>query len=198
MTGQADPGTTRGDLTLLLRAAADGDETAAERFTEAVYEELESLAEAKLFGHYGALAGRLTLEPAALVNESLIKLLRAEPNFENRRHFFAFMSSVMTRVMLDYQRRRGAEKRGGGQVHVTLTGISSELAAAPLDRLEELLSELEELDERKAKVVRMRAIWGLDVEEVAELLGISGRTVERDWRFSRGWLGARLGGMDQA
>ena len=185
--------TAGGELTLLLRSAADGDVGATERFTELVYEELERLAEAKLFGHYGARAGRLTLEPAALVNESLIKLLRAEPNFENRRHFFSFISSVMTRVMLDYQRRRSAEKRGGDQVHVTLTGIGDELATAPLQRIEELLVELEALDERKARVVRLRAIWGLDVEEVAELLEVSPRTVERDWRFSRGWLGARLG-----
>jgi RNA polymerase sigma factor (TIGR02999 family) len=186
----ADPG----DITLLLEQAAAGDATALDALARKVYADLERVAERRLRERFGADLAGVTLEPAALVNETFLKLLRTPLAFANRRHFFAFATRVMLRALTDYQRARAAAKRGGDQLRVTLAGIDS--GATPLSTTAEQVgssfAELEALDPRKAQVVALKVFWGLEATEIAATLEVSVRTVERDWRFARSWLRARL------
>lgn len=181
-----------GAITELLHAAADGDRAALEEVTEALYLELERLAQSKLRRQYGAGLPGATLEAGALVNETLLKVLRNSTSFANRRHFFAFANQVMTRVLLDYERRKRTAKRGGGALRITLSGlpVSEDVLST---ELVETLEQLALLGERKAEVVRLRVFWGMEVKEIADLLEVSVTTVERDWRFSRVWIEGELG-----
>lgn len=183
-----------GDITVLLESAASGDESAVDALIERVYGELEQLAARRMRERFGPGLGGVTLEPAALVNETFLKLLRRPLAFENRRHFFSFATRVMLRALTDYQRARAAAKRGGDQVRVTLTGLGSpdEAVAPEVAIVSSSLEALEELDPRKAEVVALKVFWGLEMAEIGERLGVSLRTVERDWRFARSWLKARL------
>jgi RNA polymerase sigma factor (TIGR02999 family) len=181
------------EITRLLRAAGDGDAEAFGAIAERVYAELVRVAERQLGRYAGGRRG-VTLEPAALVNETLLKLMQRPRAYENRRHFYAFATKVMQRALLDYQRQRRTEKRGGDWVRLTLTGVREVATedAPTVIELFELLDQLEALDARKAEVVRLKALWGLEMTEIAQTLGVSLATVERDWRFARNWLAARL------
>jgi RNA polymerase sigma factor (TIGR02999 family) len=183
-----------GDITLLLERAAGGDEEAHDALVRRVYGDLEKVAARRLYERFGAGAQALTIEPAALVNETFLKLLRKPKHYENRRHFFAYATRVMLRTLADYQRARSAAKRGGGQVRVTLVDVGAgEGRLEPgLDSIGASLEELEELDPRKAEVVVLKVFWGMDVAEIADALSVSERTVARDWRFARNWLRTRL------
>lgn len=178
-------------ITELLRAAADGDDAAHERVVEWAYAELERLAAARLRRRHRG--GTPTLEPAALVNETFLRMLPDQLEFENRRHLLAFAGTIMLRVLVDYQRERGAKKRGGDAVRVTLSGLgrTSESGIGILD-FNSALERLQEMDPRKAEVVRLRLLWGCEMSEVATLLQTSLSTVERDWRFARNWLADAL------
>jgi RNA polymerase sigma factor (TIGR02999 family) len=175
-------------VTRWLQAAGAGDTAAAERVAAWAYAELERLAAQRLGREFGR--ADVTLEPAALVNETFLRLLRNPTVFDNRRHFFAFVSKVMLRVLIDYQRSRGAAKRGADLVRVTLAGVRARDAVTPIDLLafDEALATLEASDSRKAEVVRMRVLWGLSMDEIAAVLEVSQPTVRRDWRFARTWL----------
>lgn len=182
------------DITLLLERAAGGDGEARDELVERVYGELERYAERQMKVRFGGNLAGLTLEPRALVNETFLRLLRQPLQFENRRHFFAFTTKVMLAALADYQRRRGAQKRGGDRLRVTLSDLDSG-ATPPEPGVEELVQQLDELarfDERKAEVVKLRLLWGFEHEEIASILEVSPRTVERDWRFARNWLRSRL------
>lgn len=160
------------------------------------YADLERLAANRLRRQYRNRSGSPTLEPSALVNETFLKLLEKPTGFEGRQHFLAFASKVMLDTLIDYERRRFAEKRGGEWVRVTLSLLDEKRGEAPLPDIlafREVLDRLEALDHRKANVVRLRVIWGMGVPEVARLLEVSEPTVVRDWRFSRSWLAERLG-----
>jgi RNA polymerase sigma factor (TIGR02999 family) len=188
-----------GHITALLQRAATGDEQALDGLVAEVYAELEQIARSRLYRHYGSDSHDRTLEPAALVNETLLKLIKDPRGFDNRAHFFTFATRVMVNVMLEYQRRRSAAKRGGDCIRVTLSGV--EPAAEPtigLLDLESAFDELDRLDPRKGQVLRLKAVWGLENAEVARALEISERTVERDWRFARAWLLDRQGGSMEA
>jgi RNA polymerase sigma factor (TIGR02999 family) len=176
-----------------LRAAAEGDSEATERVAAWAYGELERLAARRLQREFGR--ADVTLEPAALVNETFLKLLQQPVAFENRRHFFAFVSKVMLRVLIDYQRSRSADKRGGDRVRLGLTGVHIGEESGPVDLMafDQALGRLEGLDARKAEVARLRSLWGLSMDEIAGVLGISEPTVRRDWRFARTWLAEALG-----
>lgn len=181
-------------VTRWLQDAADGDVGAAERVAAWAYDELERLAAQRMRRELGG-GGNVTLEPAALVNETFVKLLEHPMVFANRRHFFAYVSKVMLRVLIDYQRARGAGKRGGGHVRVTLSGlahVSAEPQTIDILDLDRALERLEQLDERKAEVTRLRALWGLRNDEIAAIVGVAEPTVRRDWRFARTWLAEEL------
>lgn len=180
----------QGEITLLFDSAAGGDEMAFERAVELVYGELEKMARQAMHQGFNGLDG-LTLEPAALVNETLMRLLPNPPRFANHRHFFAFASKVMRRALIDYQRTRGRAKRGGNALRVTLADLGAAASAPPetsAAQVCEVLDQLEELDPRKCEVVQLRIFWGLEMTEIATTLGVSLATVERDWSFSRAWL----------
>lgn len=177
-----------GDITRLLRAVSEGEESALETLASSVYSELERVASSQMRRGFGGALPGLTLEPAALVNDTLMKVLDQPMDFENRRHFYSYASKVMLRTMIDYQRRRSAAKRGGDQLRVTLTGLPVHQAPAEPTALAEALNKLEKLDERKAEVVRLKTFWGLTNPEVAETMGVSTATVDRDWTYAKNWL----------
>ncbi|GEM_PF-157591 len=178
-------------ITHLLDAAARGDRAADEALVAAVVGQLERIARNQLAaGNRGGLDG-LTLEPQMIAHDALLKLFQQPVEFENRRHFFAYASQVMARAIIDYQRKRGARKRGGDFQRVTLSGVRAD-AQVDLFDVPEALAELQEVDPRKAELVGLRVFWGATMEEAAELLEISLSTAERDWRFARRWLAERL------
>lgn len=182
-------------ITELLGAAARGDREADERLIAAVVGQLERIARKQLAaGNRGGLDG-LTLEPRMMAHDALLKLFEQPVEFENRRHFFAYATQVMSRAIIDYQRRRSAQKRGGDQQRVGLSWVGD---GTELDLLEipQALADLEAVDPRKAELVGLRVFWGASMEEVADLLGISLSTAERDWRFARRWLAQRLASED--
>jgi RNA polymerase sigma factor (TIGR02999 family) len=188
------------EITRLLGEVEQGRDGAMDRLMEAVYADLERVARRKLAEEYGAGLPGVTLEPAALVNESFLKLLQQRKGFRNRDQFFAIVTRVMVRVLKDSEARRGAAKRGGHARPVTLCveDLASELvrtvAASWMD-LEawlEAIDALSALDDRKADAVRLRVFFGLTMPQVAETLGISLATAERDWTFARAWLAREM------
>lgn len=137
-----------------------------------------------------------TLQPTALVNEAFMKLAsRAGSPWVDRKHFFATAARVMRQVLVDHERARRRDKRGGHGVGVTLysnMGGTVEGPEVDLLDLDEAIADLEQIDERRARVVVLRYFGGLEVDEVAEVMGVSKTTVERDWRAARAWLWRRL------
>jgi RNA polymerase sigma factor (TIGR02999 family) len=126
-----------------------------------------------------------------------MRLIRQRQKFDNRGQFFAIATKVMIRVLMDYIRERRAAKRGGGLVRLPwdadrLTPTGSPDPDADLSSLVSALEKLEALDSRKAEVVKLRVLWGLSVDEVAETLGVGRATVDRDWSFARTWLRKEL------
>lgn len=203
-------------ITSLLHDLSAGREGAMDELMSVVYSDLERVAHRHMHERFGQGMNRLTLEPAALVNESFLRLLRQRQGFENRQQFFAIATRIMLRVLIDYCRQRAAAKRGGdGAARESLDRITitfdDALASSDqsnhvggageidVDALSAAIDGLEALDPRKADVVRMRVVWGLPHEAIAEALDISVPTVERDWRFARAWLAnAVAGGEKQA
>jgi RNA polymerase sigma factor (TIGR02999 family) len=195
-------------ITTLLQDAHAGREGAMDELMSVVYSDLERVAHRHMHERFGQGMRRLTLEPAGLVNESFLRLLRQKQGFENRQQFFAIATRIMLRVLIDYCRQRAAAKRGGGGAaresldRITITFDDTLTSTDPsnraaggagsgevdVDALSAALDALEALDPRKADVVRMRVVWGLPHEAIAEALAISVPTVERDWRFARAWL----------
>ncbi len=185
----------RTDITQLLQEAAEGRGGALDEVMAVVYADLERLAGKHMRQEFGSEVEALTLEPAALVNETFLKLVQQRNEFKNRGQFFAIATKLMLRALVDYHRAREAKKRGGGHVRVTLTGVA--VAASPepsttIPALVEALEKLEALDKRKAEVVKLRVIWGFELAEIADILCVSVPTVKRDWRFSRNWLADAL------
>ncbi|MET0555358.1 MAG: sigma-70 family RNA polymerase sigma factor [Vicinamibacteria bacterium] len=176
-------------VTALLQAWARGDQAAGDRLFPLLHGELRRQA-----GHYMRRERRgHTLEPSALVNETYLRLAGARGlDWQCRAQFFGIAARVMRQVLVDHGRRRRAAKREVWRVTLT----DAEGPAAPMDvlDLERALGELTALDERQAHIVELRFFGGLDVEETAALLGVSARTVKREWRTARAWLQHRLQG----
>jgi RNA polymerase sigma factor (TIGR02999 family) len=183
-------------ITTLLHDVHAGRDGAMDELMSVVYADLERVADRQLRDRFGAGMERVTLEPAALVNESFMRLLRQKQGFANRGHFFAIATRIMLRVLIDYCRQRAAVKRGGRVERLSITfNDAAESTDTPnhggqidVESLVEALDGLEALDPRKADVVRMRVVWGMRNEAIAEALEVSIPTVERDWRFARAWL----------
>jgi RNA polymerase sigma-70 factor (ECF subfamily) len=194
MTHEPDEPEAEPDLTRLLRALGRGEAGALDRLTPLLLAQLTALARARLRSQ----RPDHTLQPTALVNEAYLKLFGSEQGFRDRAHFFAAASQVMRQVLVDHERARRRDKRGGAglrqDLHTAL--LSSDSGPAPVEvdllDLDQALSDLGELDARQARVVELRYFGGLEVEEVAEVLGVSRSTVERDWRAARSWLWRRL------
>lgn len=178
------------DVTRLLHEARDGDAAARERLFEKVYGELKRLAARQLDGQ----RADASWQPTALVNEAFVRMVEpARLDLEDRSHFFAVAVTVMRRVLVDHHRRRTAAKRGGGGARVTLhDAAADESRTVDVLALDEALTDLAAMDERKARVVELRFFGGLSVDEVAAVLQVSRRTVESDWFFARAWLQTRL------
>jgi RNA polymerase sigma factor (TIGR02999 family) len=181
------------ELTQLLRAARGGDAQAAGEAFSRVYAELHRLARARLRQH----RTMTLLDTTALVHESYLKLVGTEGvAVEDRHHFFAYASRVMRSVIVDFARAKMAERRGGEAEKVVLdTALGERLAAPESDvlRVHEALEALAQADERAAQVVEMRYFGGLTEPEIAQVLGLSERTVRRDWEKARLLLLAQLG-----
>jgi RNA polymerase sigma factor (TIGR02999 family) len=137
-------------------------------------------------------------QPTALVHEAYLRLARPDQaGWESRRHFMSVAALAMRQLLLDYARRRSAQKRDGGGVRVPLEDADEpgrEERSIDLVALSTALEELRALDERQARIVELRFLTGLTVEETAQVLGVSERTVFLDWRMARSWLGHRLEG----
>ena len=162
---------------------------------EQVYADLRRIAHQRMHGKFGGNYRDRTLEPTALVHETFLRLREQRSDFRNRRHFFAVATRLMMRALIDYQRSRLAERRGGDQVRVTLSRFQGPASSSdPVDMaaFSQALDQLAELDARKADVVRFYVLWGFEMTEIAEMLEVAVRTVERDWKFSRVWLADRL------
>jgi RNA polymerase sigma factor (TIGR02999 family) len=141
----------------------------------------------------------VTLQPTALVNEVCLRLLGWDQvRWQNRGHFFGVSAQMMRRVLVDIARRRHAERRGGaGAVRVPLEDVDvpAQERDADLVAIDHALEELAAEDARKARVVELRFFGGLSVEETADALGVSVRTVQNDWAFARAWLYRALTGI---
>jgi RNA polymerase sigma factor (TIGR02999 family) len=183
----------QGDITQLLRHAAEGDHTARERLYAALYAELMRLARIQR-----ARAGTISLDAPAILHESFLRFggHGNQASFLNRKAFFGYASTVMRSVIVDYVRERKAKKRGGGEPELTLdTGVATAVFRENrIEALNDALLALERIDARGYRVVEMRYFGGLSEEEVAEVLSISVPTVKRDWRRARAFLFDHLGG----
>lgn len=181
------------DITQLLQAAQQGDRAAADQVVAQLYADLQRLARRQV-----RQAGHLTLlDTTALVHEAWLRLAgNQEAGFPDRRHFLAYAAQAMRSVVIDLVRARQAERRGGGQAHLTLdTAIAEQLPQGDMDilRVHEALDELAQLEPRLAQVVEMRYFAGLREQEIAEALSITERTVQRDWQKARLFLSLSLG-----
>jgi RNA polymerase sigma factor (TIGR02999 family) len=184
-----------GDITYLLRRAGSGDQAAMERLADRVYADLERIAAGKLRQRYGPGLEALTLEPSALVNETFLKLIQRDIPVADRREFFALATTVMLNVLIDYQRRKSAEKRGGDRLRVTLSrigGIATADDTYEVTVLSRAFDRLARLNPRHAESLRLKVIWGFTNAEISSIVGASVATVERDLKFARAWLAAEL------
>lgn len=176
------------DLTQLLRAWSAGDDSAFAHLVPLVYDELHRMALRYVAGE----RSNLTLQPTALVNEVCLRLLGwDQARWQNRRHFFGVSAGMMRRVLVDIARRRQAERRGGSYaVRVSLDDVDmpSVQADGDLVAVDEALERLATEHPRKASVVELRFFGGLSIEETAQALDVSVRTVHNDWLFARAWL----------
>ena len=180
------PETPPPQVTELLRAIGKRD-SASEELLEIVYDHLRAIARQRMAGER---AGH-TLQATALVHEAFMRLVGDEElGFENRAHFYAAAAQAMRRILIDHARRRNTEKRGGERKRVPMSGVDLATDTDPeqVMALEEAMARLEQSDPRAASVVRLRFFAGLDVEETASVLGLSERTVMRDWSFARATL----------
>jgi len=175
------------EVTQLLKAWTGGDQGALEKLTPLVYQQLHRVAQRYMAGQRPGH----TLQTTALVNEVYLRLVDcAQVNWQDRAHFFAVSAQLMRRILIDFARSRGYQKRGGGVPHVSLEEapcVSNE-PDANLVVLDDALKTLSEMDARKSKVVELRFFGGLSIEETAEVLGVSVETVGRDWKLAKMWL----------
>ena len=180
-------------ITQLLVDWGNGDQAALEKLMPLVYSELRRLAS----NYLRRERGEHTLQPTALVNEAYLKLIdQRNAKWQNRAHFFGISAQLMRRILVDHARQHQAVKRGGsGQQRVSITTVEK-LAKEPevdLLSLNEALDELARMDPQQGRIVELKFFGGLQIDEIAEVLGIGHATVERDWKLARAWLRRQLG-----
>src|SRR5688572_11410490 len=180
--------TAPGDVTRLLQAARAGERAALDRVLPLLYDDLRRLARRQLAREHGSR----TIQPTALVHEAYLKLAGSAPRAQNRAHMLAIAAHAMRQVLVDHARERRAAKRGPDWVSTTLTDGVSTTTLDP-ESLLALDDALDRLDPRQRQVVECRFFAGLDDAEIAEALGVTTRTVRRDWVKARAWLNRWLG-----
>ncbi len=184
-------------LTQLLNDAATGDPAAEARLLGVIYEQLRRLAAGQMA--HEAHAG--SLQATALVHEAYLRLMGpdASQQWDNRAHFFGAAGEAMRRILVEHARARLRIKRGGGWRRVDLDHAESAGAVGDADpadviALDDALAKLQEFDPRLAEIVKLRCFVGLTIAETAAALGVSNRTIDRDWTTARAWLKAELSG----
>jgi RNA polymerase sigma factor (TIGR02999 family) len=175
------------EVTQLLKAWTTGDEGALQKLTPLVYEQLHRVAQRCMAGER---SGHI-LQTTALVNEVYLRLVDCDRvNWQDRVHFLAVSAQLMRRILIDFARSSGYQKRGGGAPHMSLDEAPS-VCHEPdtnLLALDDALKALAVIDARKSKVVELRFFGGLSIEETAEVLKVSSETVGRDWKLAKVWL----------
>src|SRR5215213_1521830 len=183
-------------ITRLLVAWGDGDDAALNQLAPLIHAELHRLAHQYMSRER---PGHL-LQATALVNEAYLRLIDwKNVKWQNRAHFFGVSANLMRRVLVDYARSRNYQKRGGGAHKVPLeeAAVISEERAADFVALDDALNSLAEVDPRKSRIVELRFFGGLGVEETAEVLSVSPRTVMREWSLAQAWLYRELSRRDK-
>jgi RNA polymerase sigma factor (TIGR02999 family) len=187
-----DPPTS--DVTAVLRAAQDGDRAAADKLLRLVYDELHQVAQARM----AHLPPGQTLQPTALVHEAYLRLFgKTDLRMESRRHFFFAAARAMRDILVEQARSKLGPRRGGDRQRVELDETVAVNGPLPDEVLamHEALCELQQEDPLKAEIVNLRYFAGMTMEEVAQAMDISLRTLHRHWRFTRAWLKSRLAGF---
>jgi RNA polymerase sigma factor (TIGR02999 family) len=174
-------------VTQMLLDWSRGDREALDKLIPAIYDELRLRAARYLRrerpGH--------TLQTTALINETYLRLVaQKDVKWQNRAHFFAIAAQLMRRILVDHARQRGATKRGGADLRVTLDEAvaASTEPDVSLMALDEALGGLAEIDARQSQIVELRYFGGLSIDETAEVLGVSPATVKLDWSMAKAWL----------
>jgi len=179
------------EATGALVAHLSGDASSADRLMPLIYDQLRSLARTYLKGE----RGYQTIEPTALVNEAYLRLVDIKRiDWRGRSHFFAMAARQMRRILVERARARAAQKRGDRSKRVTLRDDIAAEGQLSLDllALDEALGKLAAESPRQSRVIELRLFAGMQVDEVAQILGVSERTVKQDWRVGRAWLAAEL------
>jgi RNA polymerase sigma-70 factor, ECF subfamily len=184
---------SHGEVTSLLAAWGNGDQSALNELMPLVYSELHRMARRA----WSRQQQGNTLQPTALINEAFLKLAGAEnASFQNRCHFMAVACTAMRQILVNHAKAHHTGKRGGGELLVPIDDIQLAVTqqAAEVVALHDALTRLQEIDPRKSQVVEMRYFAGLSIEETADALGVSVITVNRDWRLARTWLIREING----
>jgi RNA polymerase sigma-70 factor, ECF subfamily len=179
------------DVTALLSELTRGNQEAGEKLVPMVYEELKRLAR----GYMRRERPDHTLQATALVHEAYLKLVKQPAvNWQSRTHFFGIAAQLMRQILIDHARGQVRDKRGGVKEVLPLDEalVFSPERSEELVKLDEALERLSKLDARQSRIVELRFFGGLSVEETAEILGISPKTVKRDWSVAKAWLHAEL------
>lgn len=184
------------EITQLLVAWSDGDQLALEQLIPLVQAELHRIAKRYLAqGNPGHL-----LQATALINEAYLRLIDwKSAQWQNRAHFFGVAAQLMRRVLVDEYRQQHSQKRGGDALRVSLVEAEAKAdeRSADLVALDDALKALAQLDERKSRIIELRYFGGLTVEETAEVLQVSPRTIKREWSLAQAWLFRELSGKDK-
>ncbi len=193
-----DNASSPADVTTLLALVSGGDRVAMASLFDVLYRELRRLAVSTMRSE----RPDHTLQPTALVHEAFLRLTAGDTPIENRRHFFGIAATAMRRILVEHARARHAGKRGGHAPRVPLDGVDLALPvvldAVDVEALDGALTQLATLDERQARIVELRFFAGLSVEETAGVVGLSPRTVKREWQLSRAWLRREMSRLDAA
>lgn len=185
------------DVTIILQAVQEGDESASERLLPLVYDELRKLARRRMANE----PSDHTLQATALVHEAYLRLVGGQHvAWDNRGHFFGAAARAMRRILLERARKYARIKHGAERQRVSLDEGKLALGQTSEDvlALDEALDRLEKLDPRKSEIVHLRYFAGLTIEETAEALGVSPATVKNDWKFAKAWLYAELRESDES
>jgi len=175
------------EVTEILQEWREGKRDASERLFPLVYDELKRQARR----HLSRERSDHTLQPTALVHEAYLRMIdQSSLVVENRTHFFAFASRVMRQILVDHARQHKTEKRGGAAQRFSIADLDllPQQSAGDMIELDEALQKLEAIDKRKCSVVDMRFFGGLKENEIADVLGVTEKTVRRDWQFAKLWL----------